>query len=131
MKKTIKVVAALIEKDGKVFSAERAYGDLKGKWEFPGGKVEPRETEEEALKREIKEELNTEIQVDSFFCREVYEYPGFILDMDVFSCHVLKGRLEVEEGIHLAERWIPISELDSVDWCPADREIVKKFKGSL
>lgn len=129
MKKKVKVVAALIEKGGKVFCAERGYGDLKGKWEFPGGKVEPGETRETALAREIEEELNTEIAVDSFFCNEVYEYDSFVLDMDVYRCHVIKGRLEVEKGIHLAERWAPVHELESIDWCPADREIVSKYIG--
>lgn len=95
-KKSINVVATLIEQDGKVFAAQRAYGELKGKWEFPGGKIENGETPQEALKREIKEELDTEIEVGGFFMHIDYEYPTFFLHMDVFRATPLKERLEIE-----------------------------------
>ena len=123
MKKVIRAVAAAIKEEDKIFIAQRAYGFLQGKWEFPGGKIEEGETSKEAIVREIKEELDTEIAVDDCVMNERYEYPDFILDMDVFLCHVIKGRLEVEEGIHLAEKWVTIADLDKVDWCPADQEI--------
>lgn len=126
-KKRLRVVAAVIEKDGKVFSAQRDYGFLKGKWEFPGGKIEAGETPEQALVREIKEELDTDIVVDSFLTNVVYEYPEFILDMDAFVCHIKNGRLEVEKGIHSAETWMSKEQLAKEDWCPADKEIVKKI----
>lgn len=130
-KKTIKVVAALIEVNGKIFCAQRAYGELKGKWEFPGGKVEVGETNEQALVREIKEELDTTIVVDSFFTNVVYEYPTFILDMDVYRSHVSEGRLEVEDGIHLAEKFVPVKELEMLDWCPADFSIAEKIRRNI
>lgn len=120
-KKTIKVAAAIIRKNGKVFCAERAYGFLKGKWEFPGGKVEDGEKPEEAVIREIKEELGTEIAVDRFLLNVKYEYSDFLLDMDCFECHVVKGRLEVEKSIHSAERWVDETKLNEIDWCPADK----------
>ena len=123
-KREVFVVAGAIIKDGYVFAAQRGNkGETKFKWEFPGGKIEEGETSQQALIREIKEELDTEIKVDDFVMTERYEYPDFILDMDVFLCHVVKGRLEVEEGIHLAEKWVKITDLDKVDWCPADQEI--------
>lgn len=131
MEKRIRVVAAIIKQDNKIFCAQRAYGFLKGKWEFPGGKIEEGETPEEAIKREIKEELDTEIEVDSFLMNEVYEYPEFILDMDCFMCHVKSGRLQVEEGIHLAECWCDVDKLNELKWCPADKEIVERFKSFL
>jgi 8-oxo-dGTP diphosphatase len=119
-----------MQKGDTIFAAQRAYGFLKGKWEFPGGKIEAGETPEQALAREIKEELDTEIVVDSFFMNVVYEYPEFILDMDVFLCHVSKGRLEIEQGIHMAEAWLKKSELQEEDWCPADQMIVAKIKAT-
>ena len=122
-KKIVRAVAAAIKNEDEIFVAQRAYGFNKGKWEFPGGKIEEGETPQQVLIREIKEELDTEIKVDDFVMTERYEYPDFILDMDVFLCHVVKGRLEVEEGIHLAEKWVKITDLDKVDWCPADQEI--------
>lgn len=129
--KTIRVVAAIIRKEDKVFSAQRGYGDLKGKWEFPGGKIEAKETPEEAIIREIKEELGTDIAVDSFFMNVKHEYPTFNLDMDVFLCHVLRGRLEVEEGIHLAEAYFTKEEMLKQDYCPADRKIVAEILSRL
>ena len=126
-KKSINVVAALIEQDGKVFAAQRAYGELKGKWELPGGKIENGETPQEALKREIKEELDTEIEVGGFFMHIDYEYPTFFLHMDVFRATPLKGRLQIEAGIHSDEGFFAISELIRLDWCPADCLVLEKL----
>lgn len=126
-KKTIKVVAAFIEKEGRFFAAQRAYGFLKGKWEFPGGKVEPGESPEEAIRREILEELDTEIRVIGFATNVVYEYPEFILDMDVFRCMPTKGRLTVHSGIHLEERFFSLDECVQREWCPADWNVINSL----
>jgi 8-oxo-dGTP diphosphatase len=127
-KKRLRVVAAVIRKNNTIFCAQRDYGFLKGKWEFPGGKIEAGETPETALIREIKEELDTAIIIDGFFMNVVYEYPEFILDMDVFDAHVQEGRLEIEKGIHSAEAWLSVATLQEEDWCPADAKIVAKIK---
>ena len=126
-KKIVRVVAALIRKDNKIFAAKRSYGFLKGKWEFPGGKIENGETPEQALIRELKEELSTEIKINSFFCNIKYEYPEFILDMDVFDASVINGRLLLHENIHSEEAFLNVDELDYNEWCPADIEILKKL----
>lgn len=128
IKKRLRVVAAAIKDGEYIFSAERDYGFLKGKWEFPGGKIEQGETPEDALLREIKEELETEIAIDSKLMNIVYDYPDFVLDMDVFVCHVLKGKLIAESGIHSAACWKKISELDKEDWCPADGLVAQKIQ---
>lgn len=126
--KTIRVVAAIIRNDkGEIFSAERAYGELKGKWEFPGGKIEAGETPKQALIREIKEELNTEITVERFFYNVQWDYPTFHLDMDAFICRVKNGQLEIEEGTYMGKQFTPINKLRQEDWCPADSVIVEKF----
>lgn len=125
--KNIKVVAAVILNGDKIFSAERAYGFLKGKWEFPGGKVKEGETPEYALKREIQEELNTTISVDSFFMNVAYDYPDFHLDMDVFLCHTLEGALQIEKGIHEGSSFLSIDDLREEEWCPADALVVKEI----
>ena len=127
-KNTIQVVAALIRKDNLIFAAKRSYGHLKGKWEFPGGKVETGESKENALIREIKEELSTEISVDSFFYHVNYEYEEFILDMDVYNCTVKNGRLLLHKNIHSEEGFLSIDSLNFDDWCPADIEILKMLK---
>ncbi len=126
-KKTIRVVAAIIRAGDKIFAAKRDYGDLKGFWEFPGGKIEEGETPEEALKREIEEELHSEIKVGEFFMNEQYDYPNFHLDMDVFFCTLLEGELTPEKGIHGASEFIEIGSLLSEKWCPADREIAERL----
>lgn len=127
MKKQIRVVAALIVKDGRFFAAKRAYGFLKGKWELPGGKIESGETPENAIVREISEELSTNIQVEKFLVNIVYEYPEFILDMDVFKCSVLDGRLSLDQNVHLEETFFSKSEFNPDNWCPADKEIIIKL----
>ncbi len=133
--KTIKVAAAVIkavDKDGDpiIFATQRGYGDYKDKWEFPGGKVEEGETSREALKREILEELDTEIEVGELISTVEYDYPDFHLSMDCFFCSILSGDLVLRE--HEAARWLPEKELDSVDWLPADLSLIlKKLKKTL
>lgn len=119
---SIEVVAAVIERDGKIFATQRGYGEYKDWWEFPGGKIEPGETQCDALKREIKEELNTEINIDKFLLTINYDYPNFHLTMHCFLCSVISGNLELLE--HENARWLSPSELKSVEWLPADIEVL-------
>ena len=126
-KNPLYVVAALIEKEGMVFAAKRSYGELAGKWEFPGGKLEKGETLQAALRREIKEELDTVVEVGELLTRVDYEYPSFYLHMYVFVCKVKEGRLEMHEGIHSEEAFLTKKDLDKLDWCPADRLVVEKY----
>ena len=123
--KTIEVVAAVIENNGKIFATQRGYGDFKDKWEFPGGKVEQGETPEHALAREIKEELDTEIEVRKHICTVEYDYPQFHLIMHCYLCKVLSGDLTLLE--HEDAKWLAKDELWSVDWLPADEEVVRKI----
>ena len=121
--KTVRVVAAVIKaENGKgqpiIFATQRGYGDLKGGWEFPGGKIEEGETPQEALKREIMEELDTEISVGDLIDTIEYDYPTFHLSMDCFWCQIVKGDLVLKE--HEAAKWLSKDELDSVEWLPAD-----------
>ncbi len=124
--KTIKVVAAIIMHGDKVFATQRGYGDFKDGWEFPGGKVEPGETSQEALAREIKEELDTEIEVGEWLDTVEYDYPKFHLSMDCFICTVKSGKLVLNE--HEAAKWLTKDTLDSVDWLPADKGLIEKIK---
>lgn len=127
--KTIRVVAAIIFNQGKVFATQRGYGEFKDRWEFPGGKIEPGETPEEAIKREIKEELDTEIEIVKFLDTVEYDYPKFHLSMDCFICKVVSGDLVLKE--HEAAKWLTKENLDSVDWLPADQGLVEKIKEEL
>ena len=127
--KTVRVVAAVIRKDNKNFATQRGYGEFKDGWEFPGGKIEEGETPEQALTREIKEELNTEIQVGKLIDTIEYDYPKFHLSMDCFWCEIMQGGLELKE--HEAARWLSKEELYSVDWLPADVGVVEKIKKEL
>ncbi|MBE6127067.1 MAG: (deoxy)nucleoside triphosphate pyrophosphohydrolase [Erysipelotrichaceae bacterium] len=129
--KTIRVVAAIIMQNNKVFAAKRDYGELKGYWEFPGGKIKNGESPREALKREIEEELHTKIEVGEFFMNEQYDYPTFHLDMDVFFCEVLEGTLNPEKGIHGDSEFIDKAFLLNEKWCPADMEIATKLYDRL
>lgn len=126
--KTIEVVAAIIKKDNKIFITRRGYGEFIHMWEFPGGKMEIGETKEQALVREIKEELDTEISVDEFLTTIEYDYPNFHLIMHCFCCHVVNGQLKLLE--HEDSKWISINEIDGVDWLPADILVVEKMKKS-
>ena len=124
--KTIKVVAAVIKDGDKIFATQRGYGEFKDGWEFPGGKVEPGETPEAALAREIREELDTEIEVGRKIDCVEYDYPAFHLSMDCFWAEVISGNLILKE--HEAAKWLTKNELDSVDWLPADQGLVEKIK---
>ena len=124
--KTIKVVAAVIKRNNKIFVTQRGYGEFKDGWEFPGGKVEKGETKEEALIREIKEELDTVIKVDSYLDTIEYDYPDFHLSMDCFVCSIVEGHLVLKE--HEDSKWIKKEEIDTLNWLPADLIILDKVK---
>ena len=124
--KRIEVVAAIIRKEGRIFATQRGYGEWKDWWEFPGGKMEPGETPEEALKREIREELSTEIRVDDLLCTVEYDYPKFHLTLHCYLCSLVTDALHLNE--HEAARWLANDELDSVKWLPADREVIEKMR---
>ena len=124
--KQIEVVAAIIRKGDKIFATQRGYGDFKDWWEFPGGKMEAGETPEEALKREIREELSAEISMDEFLCTVEYDYPMFHLTMHCYLCTLIGEALHLNE--HEAAKWLTKDELDSVKWLPADLEVVQTIK---
>lgn len=129
----IRVVAAVIADDmtkpTRIFATARGYGDFKGGWEFPGGKIEPGETSEEALIREIREELETEIKVGDLIETVEYDYPNFHLSMDCFWCEVVSGELVLKEAE--AARWLDRENIYSVDWLPADKGLVEKIAEEL
>ena len=121
-RKTINVVAAIIIQDGKLFATQRGYGEWKDWWEFPGGKIESGETQKDALKREIREELATEINVGKLLTTVEYDYPQFHLTMHCYLCSIVCGRLSLLE--HEDARWLAKEHLYSVKWLPADSELV-------
>ena len=127
--KTINVVAALIVHDGRIFATQRGYGEWRGWWEFPGGKQEPGETPEEALVREIREELATEISVDRFVTTLEWDYPTFHLSMRCYLCSVISGSLTLLE--HEAAAWLDREHLRSVKWLPADIAILDEIERLL
>ena len=127
--KTVNVVAAIIEKDHKIFATQRGYGEFKDGWEFPGGKIEEGETPQEALKREIMEELDTEISVGELINTVEYDYPTFHLSMDCFWCEIVKGDLVLKE--HEAAKWVTKEQLNSVAWLPADIKLVENISTKL
>ena len=132
--KIIRVVAAVIKavnESGEtiIFATQRGYGDFKGGWEFPGGKIEVGETPQEALKREIMEELDTEISVGELIDTIEYDYPEFHLSMDCFWCEIVKGDLVLKE--HEDARWLTKKQLDDVEWLPADITLIEKIKAAM
>ena len=124
--KTIHVVAAVIRKDNKIFATQRGYGDYKDWWEFPGGKIEEGETPQQALKREIKEELLADIEVRDYIASVEYDYPKFHLSMDCYWVELVDENLTLLE--HEAARWLSFEELESVQWLPADKILLKDIK---
>ena len=124
--KTIEVVAAVLWHNGSYLATQRGYGEFEGKWEFPGGKIEPGESPEEALKREIEEELNIGISIEEFLCTTEYDYPSFHLTMHSYLCRITSGTIELRE--HKSARWLTASELGNVTWLPADIEVVERIK---
>lgn len=127
--KTINVVAAVIMKEGKVFATKRGYGEFKDGWEFPGGKVEAGESPEEALCREIREELEVEVNVGDLIDTIEYDYPAFHLSMKCYACTIAGGSPHLLE--HEAARWLSADQLDSVAWLPADITLIPKIAGLL
>lgn len=132
--KKVRVVAAItkaVNEKGEtiIFATQRGYGDFKGGWEFPGGKIEERETPKEALKREIREELETEIAVGELIDTIEYDYPTFHLSMDCFWAEIVSGDLVLKE--HKAAKWLTKEELDSMDWLPADITLIDKIKAAI
>ena len=120
--KTIEVVAAIIQKGDKIFATQRGYGDFKDWWEFPRGKMEPGETPEQALEREIREELSADIYVGKFLCTVEWDYPKFHLTMHCFMCTLIHDAIHLNE--HEAARWLDMTEIHSVNWLPADEIIL-------
>ena len=132
--KTVKVVAAIIKavnENGEtiIFATQRGYGDFKGGWDVPGGKIESGETPQEALKREIIEELDTEVSVGELMDTVEYDYPQFHLSMDCFWCQIVRGNLVLKE--HEAARWLTKDELNNVEWLPADITLIEKIRNLL
>lgn len=124
--KSIRVSAAVIHKDGKIFATQRGYGEYKGKWEFPGGKREEGESGEEALMREIKEELDSIINVETLICTTDFDYPTFHLTMDVYLASLVEGKLTLLE--HEDAKWVSLDSIDSLDWLPADWSVIEEIK---
>ncbi|CDA37776.1 mutator mutT protein [Clostridium sp. CAG:568] len=127
--KNIHVSAAIIMKDNKIFVTQRGYGEFKDWWEFPGGKIEEGETPEECLKREIKEELKADINIDKYLCTVEYDYPNFHLKMECFICSLIDGHLELVEAEDA--KFITKEQLDNIDFLPADLLVVKELKKSI
>lgn len=123
--KHIEVVAAILHRDGAYFATQRRYGEFEGLWEFPGGKIEPGESCEVALKREIQEELGVDIIIENLLCTTEYDYPSFHLTMHCYLCSVASGEMELRE--HKSARWLTADRLDDVVWLPADKEVIGKL----
>lgn len=127
--KTVRVVAAVIRDKDKIFATARGYGDFKGQWEFPGGKIEEGETPQQALVREIKEELETNIEVGTLIDTIEYDYLTFHLSMDCFWCQVISGELVLKEAEDA--KWLTKGELESVQWLPADITLIDKIRKAI
>ena len=123
--KVIEVVAAIIYKDGAYFTTQRGYGEFEGMWEFPGGKIEPGESSEDALKREIQEELGVDIVIEDLICTTEYDYPSFHLTMHSYLCRVEAGEIVLRE--HKSARWLTPAEMGSVEWLPADKDVISRL----
>ena len=123
--KQIEVVAAIIQCDGAYFATQRGHGEFEGMWEFPGGKIEPGESREVALKREIQEELGVDITIEELLCTTEYDYPSFHLTMHCYLCSIETGEVELRE--HMSAQWLTVELLDSVEWLPADKEVIDKL----
>ena len=124
--KQIEVVAAIILKDNLYFATQRGYGEFEGMWEFPGGKIEAGESPEDALVREIQEELCINITIEKFICTTKYDYPSFHLTMHCYLCSIASGNVELRE--HKSARWLTVETFTDVGWLPADREVVEKIR---
>lgn len=124
--RNIEVVAAVIHHNGTYLATQRGYGEFEGMWEFPGGKIEPGESCDVALKREIREELGVDIAINKFIYTTQYNYPSFHLIMHCFLCQIEAGEIELRE--HKSARWLTAETLNSVEWLPADREIIEVLK---
>lgn len=124
--KSIRVSAAVIHRDGKIFATKRGYGKYKGKWEFPGGKREEGESGEEALYREIKEELDSKVKIEKLICTTDYDYPTFHLTMDVYLSTLIEGKLTLLE--HEDAKWVSLDSIDNLDWLPADWSVIDEIK---
>jgi 8-oxo-dGTP diphosphatase len=123
--KKIEVIAAILHRDGAYFATQRGYGEFEGMWEFPGGKIEPGESREVALKREIQEELGVDITIENLLCTTEYDYPSFHLIMHCYLCSVASGEIELRE--HKSALWLTANKLDDVAWLPADKEVIDKL----
>ena len=124
--KSIRVSAAVIHRDGKIFATKRGYGEYKGKWEFPGGKREEGESGEEALYREIREELESKVKIEKLICTTDYDYPTFHLTMDVYLSTLIEGKLTLLE--HEDAQWVSLDSIDDLDWLPADWSVIDEIK---
>ena len=124
--KSIRVSAAVIHRDGKIFATQRGYGEYKGKWEFPGGKREEGESGEEALEREIREELDSKVKIEKLICTTDYDYPTFHLTMDVYLSTLIEGKLTLLE--HEDAQWVSLHSIDDLDWLPADWSVIDEIK---
>ena len=124
--KSIRVSAAVIHRDGKIFATQRGYGEYKGKWEFPGGKREEGESGEEALEREIREELDSKVKIEKLICTTDYDYPTFHLTMDVYLSTLIEGKLTLLE--HEDAQWVSLDSIDDLDWLPADWSVIDEIK---
>ena len=124
--KSIRVSAAVIHRDGKIFATQRGYGEYKGKWEFPGGKREEGESGEEALYREIREELDSKVKIENLICTTDYDYPTFHLTMDVYLSTLIEGKLTLLE--HEDAQWVSLDSIDDLDWLPADWSVIDEIK---
>ena len=123
--KKIEVVAAILQRDEAYFATQRGYGEFEGMWEFPGGKIEPGESREVALKREIQEELGVDIAIENLLCTTEYDYPSFHLTMHCYLCSITSGEIELRE--HKSACWLTSDRLEDVAWLPADKDVISRL----